>query len=298
MRLGIDSYSFHRYFGEIYDEQADPGVRWTLAGDFLPYAVEQEVEEVALDLQFFPAVDTGYCDQLRAQLDDAGLDRVVGWGHPDGLHAGTSEEALLDLEQSIPIAPRVGARTMRIVSSSYIYVDEPHGPQIVRIVRMLKGAVEVARSHDVVLALENHIDFTSKEIVEIIERVDSEHLRVNFDTGNTLRVFEDPVAAAQRLGPYIVSTHMKDLTVHGRGGSPSDRFRWWRSCPVGRGLVDVPAVVSALADAGFEGALDVELDFPAPEYADRPEEELVTESLAYLRPLVARAETAVDLEER
>ena len=152
MRLGIDSYSFHRYFGEIYDEQADPGVRWTLAGDFLPYAVEQEVEEVALDLQFFPAVDTGYCDQLRAQLDDAGLDRVVGWGHPDGLHAGTSEEALLDLEQSIPIAPRVGARTMRIVSSSYIYVDEPHGPQIVRIVRMLKGAVEVARSHDVVLA--------------------------------------------------------------------------------------------------------------------------------------------------
>jgi len=29
MKIGIDSYCFHRYFGEIYPGlQADPGTRW------------------------------------------------------------------------------------------------------------------------------------------------------------------------------------------------------------------------------------------------------------------------------
>ena len=32
MKVGIDSYCYHRYFGEVYPDQKDPGVRWTFPG--------------------------------------------------------------------------------------------------------------------------------------------------------------------------------------------------------------------------------------------------------------------------
>lgn len=285
MKVGIDSYSFHRYFGEVYPGlQEDPATKWDVADDFLAFARGQGVDEVALDTWAFPVDDEGYVADLKARVDEIGFDRVVGWGHPDGLHGGTDEAALEELKAQIPVARKLGAGIMRIVASSRVYVDEPKEPQIRNTVRMLKEAAEVADANGVVLAIENHIDFTSAEVLRILEGVESESLAVNFDTGNALRMFEDPVEAARRLAPYTVSTHTKDVTAR-RGGSPAERFVFWPSCPVGQGLVDMPAVVEALAEGGFDGALGVELDLLAPRWADRPEEELVAESVSYLREL-------------
>lgn len=288
MRIGIDSYSFHRYFGEVYPEiQEDPGTRWTMEGDFIDYAIAQQAEEVALETLFFTSTDAGYLDELKSRVDEGGFaQRIVGWGHPDGLHAGSDEAALEDLKRHIPIAARLGAPIMRIVSGSMIYVDEPHGPQIERSVRMLADAVQVARDHDVVLAIENHIDFTAAEIRQIVEGVDSDYLRVNFDTGNTLRLYEDPVEAAKCLADITVATHTKDIVTLPRGGAPSERFTYWPSAPCGEGLVDLEGVVQALADGGFDGGLCVEIDLVAPQFIDRSEEEIVASSMRYLRSIV------------
>ena len=48
MKVGIDSYCYHRYFGEVYPDQGDPGVRWTFQ-DFVNRAAELEVDGVSLD---------------------------------------------------------------------------------------------------------------------------------------------------------------------------------------------------------------------------------------------------------
>ena len=37
--------------------------------------------------------------------------------------------------------------------------------------------------------MENHIDFTAREILQLIEDVGSTNFGVNFDTGNALRLF-------------------------------------------------------------------------------------------------------------
>jgi sugar phosphate isomerase/epimerase len=288
MRIGIDSYSFHRYFGEVYEGlQQDPGVKWDMLEDFAPFAIAQHVDEVAVESIFFPIDDDGYCAALAQRFDEAGISRVIGWGHPDGLHAGSDEEALADLKRTIPRAPKVGVKLMRIVSGSMIHVDEPREPQIRNTIRMLKEAVEVAADNDVVLAIENHIDFTGPEILQIIEGVDSDHLRVNLDTGNPLRVYEDPVECARVLAPYVVATHTKDITTGGKGGSAADRFTFFPSCPTGQGLVDFEGVVGHLADAGFAGSLAVEIDLLAPKWANTPEEQIVAESVGYLRGLIA-----------
>lgn len=291
MLVGIDSYSFHRYFGEIYADglQVDPGTRWDMLKDFVPYAIDLEVDEVALETIFFPVFDDAYCADLKAALDSAKLERLIGWGHPDGLHGGTDEAALEDLIKHIPRAAHVGANIMRIVAASMLYVDENHAEMVKRSVVMLKKAVAVAEAEGVTLAIENHIDFTSLEILQILDEVGSENLKVNFDTGNALRLFEDPVQAARNLAPHCVSTHTKDITFR-KGGTPTERFTSWPSVPCGEGLIDLPAIAKVLDDAGFKGSLAIELDLLAAPYNERPEEEIVRQSVEYLKKIRADIE--------
>lgn len=291
MLVGIDSYSFHRYFGEIYGDglQVDPGTRWDMLTDFVPYAVELDIDEVALETIFFPVFDDAYCADIKAALDEAKLKRVIGWGHPDGLHGGIDEAALADLITHIPRAAHVGASIMRIVAASMLYVDGDHAEMVRKSVAMLKKAVVVAEAEGVTLAIENHIDFTSLEIIQILEGVGSENLKVNFDTGNALRLFEDPVEAAKNLAPHCVATHTKDITFR-KGGTPTERFTSWPSVPAGEGLIDLVTIAKVLDDAGFDGSLAIELDLLAAPYNTRTEEENVRQSVAYLKKIRADIE--------
>ena len=287
MKIGIDSYCFHRYFGEIYEGlQTDPGVRWSMEREFLDFAFAQDVDEVALESCFFDALDDGLCAEIKGRLDDQGIDSVLGWGHPEGLEGGTSRTALDDLKQHLPQAAKLGTRRMRICAASMNYAKSPRAELIGRVVPMLTEAAQAAAEHDLVLALENHIDFTSEEMFGILEAVESEHLRVNFDTGNTIRLFEDPVEAATRLAPYTISTHTKDITTPLKGGAPSENFTWWPSCAVGDGVIDMPGVIAALQAGGFDGCLGVEIDLVAPQWLSLSEEEIVVKSLDYLRSIV------------
>jgi sugar phosphate isomerase/epimerase len=280
MKVGIDSYCYHRYFGEIYPDQQDPGVRWTFR-DFVDRASALGVDGVSLESCFFESLDPGYLGEIKDALDDRGLERVLAWGHPDGLEAGRNEAAWREMNALIPKARFMGAAIMRIVASSLRFRHEPHPPQIEAVVAMLRESVKIARDNGVVLALENHIDYTSEEIRTILERVGSDALKVNFDTGNTLRMMEDPVAAARRLGPYTVATHAKDVDAC-RHVRPEEWY-FFSSVPVGEGLIDMPGVVRALEESGYEGVLAVESDH----HKDNQDEDVLVErSVAYLKRLV------------
>ena len=280
MKVGIDSYCYHRYFGEIYPEQTDPGIRWTFR-DFVNRAGELAVDGVSLESCFFESMEPAYLADMKSVLDEKRLERVLAWGHPDGLEAGRSENAWREMNSLIPKARYLGAGIMRIVASSLMFRNEPHGPQIDAVASMLNESVKIAADNGVVLAIENHIDYTSAEILQILDRVGSDHLKVNFDTGNTLRMMEDPVAAARRLGPYTVATHTKDLDAC-RHVRPEEWF-FFSSVPVGTGLIDMPGVVRALKESGYDGVLAVESDH----HKDNQDEDaLVAQSIAYLKNLV------------
>ena len=280
MKTGIDSYCYHRYFGEIYPDQTDPGKRWTFL-DFVNRAVELKVDGVSLESCFFESFDSKYLADMKAVLDAKKLERVLAWGHPDGLEAGRNEKAWRQMNALIPKAHHLGADIMRIVASSLQFRYEPHPPQIKAVTKMLKESVKLARDQGVVLAIENHIDYTSAEILEIIERVGSDSLKVNFDTGNTLRMMENPVAAARRLGPYTVATHTKDMEAC-RHVAPEEWF-FFSSVPVGTGLIDMPGVVKALQASGYTGVLAVESDHHKD---NQDEDRLVAKSIAYLKKLL------------
>ncbi|MFC1715024.1 sugar phosphate isomerase/epimerase family protein [Candidatus Poribacteria bacterium] len=283
MKVGIDSYCYHRYFGEVYDFQKDPGKTWTLE-DFLKRAIELKVDGVSLETCFIPSFDEDYLKKIKGILDEANIDRVVAWGHPDGLEAGNNDEALKDMIETIDVAEFMGgSKIMRIVGSSLMFRYEPHGPQLENLTRMLKEATKVAEDKGVIIAMENHIDYTASEILDLIDRVGSKNLGVNFDTGNALRLFEDPVEEAKILADHIYATHIKDVSPK-RGGSPQE-WNFWESVPAGKGVVDIPGVMKVLKDTGYEGVLAVELDCLREEWE---EDQAVEISVDYLKEQGAR----------
>ena len=218
MKVGIDSYCYHRFFGEVYPQQKKPAKKMTLEG-FIKRAKELKVDGVSLESCFISPLETGYLTEVKGMLDEYKLDRVFAWGHPDGLEGGRNAKMFDDMVKSIEYAKAIGAKVMRVVGSSLMFRFEPHGPQIERLSKMFSKAVKVAEKAGVKLAVENHIDFNADEMLAILKNVDSPYMGINFDTGNFVRVLDDPIKAMKKLSKYVFATHIKDLRIQkGRGG--------------------------------------------------------------------------------
>jgi sugar phosphate isomerase/epimerase len=98
----------------------------------------------------------------------------------------------------------------------------------------------------VVLAIETHFEFTSFELVRILERVGAEpggSLGICLDTMNLLTMLEEPVAATRRLLPWVVATHLKDGGVL---ASPEGLTTF--PVAIGDGVIDLPGIL-ALVDS-------------------------------------------------
>ena len=54
MKIGIDSYCYHRFFGEVYGDQEKPAKDWTMQ-DFLKRAKELKVDGVSLEVLLLPS---------------------------------------------------------------------------------------------------------------------------------------------------------------------------------------------------------------------------------------------------
>jgi 3-oxoisoapionate decarboxylase len=282
MKIGIDSYCFHRFFGEVYPQQERPPFQMTM-DDFLDYAKELGVDGVSLESCFFPSFDREYLADLKAKLDQHGFDRVFAWGHPDGLERGQKPAAYDDMVRSIDHAAAIGADVMRVVGSSFTWRKEPHAPQVKALIEQFRRAVPIAEAAGVKLAVENHIDFTGDEMVQLIEGVGSPNFGINFDTGNFLRLLDDPIKGMQKLAKFTYATHIKDLKVN-PDAAPDDWY-FFSSVPVGDGLIDNVALARMLKDAGYEGFLAVETDFLHPDdHAD--EHAAIRKSVAGLRRIV------------
>jgi sugar phosphate isomerase/epimerase len=283
MKVGIDSYCYHRFFGEVYPDQKPPAKKMTME-DFLKRAKEMDVDGVSLESCFFPSTDMGWFKSLKAQLDDYKFDRVYAWGHPDGLERGQNWTAYEEMVTMIPYARAIGADVMRVVGSSLMFRHEPHGPQIKALTEMFKKAVKVAADNGVKLAVENHIDFTSDEILQLLTEVDSKNFGLNFDTGNFLRLLDDPIAGMEKLAPYVLATHVKDL-MPDKAARPTD-WHFFAGVPVGKGLINNQVLAQLLHKANFKGFLAVEIDHPHTDWTDL-EDEAVSISIKELKRIAS-----------
>jgi sugar phosphate isomerase/epimerase len=118
----------------------------------------------------------------------------------------------------------------------------------------LKEAALAAERTGVTLAVENHQDLASEELIWLCEQIGSASFGLTLDTGNPLATAEEPVDFARRIGPYVKHVHLKDYWVY-----PSEEGYRLVRCPLGQGAVDFPALFGLFAEYGRDLTMSVEL---------------------------------------
>jgi sugar phosphate isomerase/epimerase len=103
-----------------------------------------------------------------------------------------------------------------------------------------------------ILAIENHQDLGSEELVELAQDL-GPHVGICFDTGNAFSVGEDPVAFARRAAHRIRHVHLKDYQAQ----FTSEGYRLVR-CAIGDGAVPFAEIASVLAAQGTRPAASIE----------------------------------------
>jgi sugar phosphate isomerase/epimerase len=273
VRVGIDSYSYHRLLGEIRPGEPPPHARLADGGAaVVAEARALGVDGVALETCYLGDPSAGLARALASEAD--GLELVFSWGAPNGLFFGAGAEALAELLAWIDAAAAAGTRTMRIVvAGPALRGREPVDEQIRRTVGPLRTAAAAAASAGLVLAIENHGDLTAAQLVEAGDPA----VGVCFDTANALRVGDDTLEAVGLLAPRVRMLHLKDVEPL---TPDTDPVAGPRSVPYGTGVVPIEGVLDAVARAGFDGLVCVEVAQLGPGDDER---ELVADSVAWLR---------------
>ena len=113
----------------------------------------------------------------------------------------------------------------------------------------------IAAEADRTLILENCMDAAAtmgsapKDCLDIMQSVDSPHLRMNLDPGNFAYWSQDPVEGAELLGEYVANVHVKDMTRPGDNSS---------FCLAGDGIAKIREVLDHLKQIGFQGNATIE----------------------------------------
>lgn len=100
------------------------------------------------------------------------------------------------------------------------------------------------------LAVENHQDFGSEELLELVGAA-GENVGIVLDTGNPFAVGEDPVAFTRRVAARIRHVHLKDY----RAQFTDEGYRLIR-CAVGDGGVPFEEMM-ALVDPGVTASIEI-----------------------------------------
>jgi sugar phosphate isomerase/epimerase len=272
MKLGVDSYSFHRLFGDVRGAEAAPARRFSSGSlDVIAVAERLGAESVSLQTCFLALPSTAGAAALRDAL--AELELVLAWGHPEGLVFGSAADAADDLDHWIEAAPALGCKLVRVVAGNS--GTKRGGKPLAFLAAALERHIDLARRCGVLLALENHADLTVSELEYLLTLVGDPVLGICLDTANALRVGDDPLEATMRLLPHVLMLHLKDVA-----GLEFEPTVGPQSVAYGTGVVPVREIMAALSSDGFDGHVLVELGYLGP--GDVDEEELVRACFEWL----------------
>jgi sugar phosphate isomerase/epimerase len=118
----------------------------------------------------------------------------------------------------------------------------------------LRLAEPVVTRQKVTLAVENHKDYRTDELVGVMKAISSERVGVCVDTGNSIALLERPTETAEALAPWAAACHLKDMGVE---ESP-DGFLL-SEVPLGDGFLDLKGIVGALKKARPAVRLSLEM---------------------------------------
>ena len=264
MRLGLHTYSLNLHgIGQAWAGFTCPWDRQLSTFQLFDLLVNLDLEGVHLDDGVLERLDSGYLQEVGAAAREAELYLEYNFSMDRG---GFGIGIQHDLKAAIHTARDLGAdivkvgmdlRRPRPVAASRFHPKVIE--QMEKVAELLSAAAPLAADHGIRLAVENHCDSFSEEIIWLLDRVDSPVVGACIDTVNGLHVTEDPMAAIERLAPRAFTNHFRDDRI---------QFQRWGfklvGTAVGEGDIDMRRAYELFRDRSSMERINIETELETP----------------------------------
>src|SRR5579884_3815038 len=194
----------------------------------LDYAAGLQADTIQIsDSGDYSSLDPAHLQAVRDHAARLGIriDSGIGcvcpisksWNPKDG----PAPQKVID---GLKIARAVGATSMRCFMGSMAdrRGTRPIEEYMEATIGVFRAVKTQAQDLGVKIALENHAgDMQAREVRTIIEESGKDFVGACLDTGNPMWVMENPMVTLEILGPYALTTHVRDSVVfeHPRGAA-------------------------------------------------------------------------------
>lgn len=154
-----------------------------------------------------------------------------------------TKEDIATFEKDIKSAKEAGASIIRTVSLGgrryeVFHKNGEYQAFQKKAIEAIKLAEPILQKHKMKLGIENHKDWRADELVMALKQLDSEWLGVTLDFGNSIALLENPMEVVEKLAPYSVSAHIKDMAL-----DEYENGFLLAEVPMGTGILDLKKMV-------------------------------------------------------
>ena len=256
MKLGLDSYSFHRFYGERTAWEELPDTKWSLR-DFLEFCTQEQVQLASIQTSYMPGDDEVISEVAEWKSTDPEREVVFTWGHPNGYNGGKNLDAQSSVLHYLDLAARVGARQMRIVLGNQKNFVESISQRCAILTPLLREVALHAQHLGIRLSIENHADFPVMRLVELIDSIGIPALGLCLDTGNAKRVGDDQLELLRTLD--LSRVFMIQLKETLRLPGHEEPTGWWPTVYYGQGDTHADLCLQILKDRKYQDPVVIEL---------------------------------------
>ena len=235
LKVGLNPYGLAFHLGLQGGGTARANPNGTGIGGFIAIARQIGAKTLELHGPWLHGMDSAALHALRQRIEALGMTPVVG----TGLAQETPERA-------IAAAAALGAKIVRLALTPVLCGGRAElggkWPELVAGVRAaLRHWAPLAAGQGITLAIENHQDFRSTELVAFCQEA-GPGTGICFDTGNAFPVGEAPLDFARSIAAHVRHVHLKDYQVQ----RTPEGIRLVR-CAIGDGAVPFAGIAVLLA---------------------------------------------------
>lgn len=245
--------------------------------EWIDLASQLPVDGVEMYDLFLVQKTPDYLQAVREKLAKTGLAMPMMCYSPDfTMPDAEARRREVEKEKGIMgVTAALGGKFCRVLSGQR-RPDVEREQGVEWVVECISSLIPLAEELDLTLTLENHYkdnywqypEFAQSigVFTEILSRIPSARLGVNYDPSNALLAGEDPIEVLQRVKHRVVTMHASDRSL--KPGYTLDDLHAQENSTgyasvlqhgeIGQGLNDFDAIFSILRDVGFDGWVSIE----------------------------------------
>jgi 3-oxoisoapionate decarboxylase len=222
MTIGLGTYSFFWQWQSTADEPLS-------LADMVDKTADWDVTVFQIcDYPLIEAYDDAALSALRSHAADRGV----------RLELGTRGVRPEHLDRYVRLADALDVTLVRSMVNA-----ADHRPTVDESVDLLRKAIPAYEAAGVTVALETYEQIPVRDLVRIVQAVESPALGICLDPGNCVAGLELPVTTVELTAPHVRNIHVKDFAFSRRDGWVGFTFA---GCPLGEGLLDYRHLVDTV----------------------------------------------------